>query len=272
TDIKNWLPQEKNKHQLFETVKYYLFFRKEGVISAKYGSLQKIAYLACDHWRKEGVLDQIDVHLAVPTPRIFGIPVFADELDKVIADYGITLHVNTELSSVDPDGHKATFTTAGDQPEEFTLPYDVMHVTPHQSAPDWIKSSPLSTGSGPGYVEVDKHTHQHVRYDNVFSLGDAGSTPNSKTGAAIRKQAPVVAANVLRRLEGEDPTERYGGYASCPLTTSSSKMLLAEFDYSMEPAPSIPFIDTLKPRRDMWYLKKYGLPHLYWNYMLKGRA
>lgn len=46
TDIKNWLPQEKNKHQFFETVKYYLFFRKEGVISAKYGSLQKIAYLA----------------------------------------------------------------------------------------------------------------------------------------------------------------------------------------------------------------------------------
>lgn len=46
TDIKNWLPQEENKHQFLETVKYYLFFRKEGVISAKYGSLQKIAYLA----------------------------------------------------------------------------------------------------------------------------------------------------------------------------------------------------------------------------------
>ena len=46
TDIKNWLPQEKNKHQFFETVKYYLFLRKEGVISAKYGSLQKISYLA----------------------------------------------------------------------------------------------------------------------------------------------------------------------------------------------------------------------------------
>ncbi|PKQ20717.1 MAG: cytochrome B [Actinobacteria bacterium HGW-Actinobacteria-6] len=46
TDIKNWLPQAENKHQFLETVKYYLFFRKEGVISAKYGSLQKIAYLA----------------------------------------------------------------------------------------------------------------------------------------------------------------------------------------------------------------------------------
>jgi|SRR5659263_60190 len=45
-DYKNWLPQAKNRHQFLETVKYYLFFRKEGVISAKYGSLQKIAYLA----------------------------------------------------------------------------------------------------------------------------------------------------------------------------------------------------------------------------------
>ena len=46
TDIKNWLPQEENQHQFFETIKYYLFLRKEGVISGKYGALQKIAYLA----------------------------------------------------------------------------------------------------------------------------------------------------------------------------------------------------------------------------------
>ena len=236
------------------------------------GAPQKIAYLACDHWRKQGVLDDIDVHLVLPTPGIFGVPVFAKELDKVVADYGINVHYKAELASVDPDGKQATFTPMDDDGESFTLPYDMMHVVPHQSAPDWIKSSPLATDAPTGYVDVDKHTHQHVRYPNVFSLGDAGSTPNSKTGAAIRKQAPVVAANVLTQLAGKDPTERYGGYASCPLTTSSSKMLLAEFDYTMEPAPSIPLINTLKPRRDMWYLKKYGLPFLYWNLMLKGRA
>ncbi|MEM8922388.1 MAG: FAD/NAD(P)-binding oxidoreductase [Actinomycetota bacterium] len=248
-----------------------LFTMPSGPIKCA-GAPQKIAYLACDHWRRQGVLDDIDVHLAVPTPRIFGVAAFADALDEVVADYGINLHVNTELTSVDADGRQATFTTSGDAPNEFTLPFDVMHVTPHQSAPDWVTSSPLSTGEGPGYVEVDKHTHQHVRHDNVFALGDAGSTPNSKTGAAVRKQAPVVAANVLRRLAGSDPDERYEGYSSCPLTTSSTRMLLAEFDYTMEPTPTIPLIDTSRPRRDMWYLKKYGLPHLYWNYLLKGRA
>ena len=236
------------------------------------GAPQKIAYLACDHWRRQGVLDDIDVHLVLPTPGMFGVKAFSDQLDEVVADYGIKVHFASELASVDAASQKATFEPVGDAGESFTLPYDVMHVTPHQSAPDWVKASPLANDTPAGYVDVDKHTHQHVRYPNVFALGDAGSTPNSKTGAAIRKQAPVVAANVTARLDGRESTQQYGGYASCPLTTSRSRMLLAEFDYSMEPTPSIPVIDTIKPRRDMWYLKKYGLPFLYWNLMLKGRA
>ncbi len=236
------------------------------------GAPQKIAYLAADYWREQGVLSDIDVHLVLPTPSMFGVPVFAKALDKVVADYGINVHFKSELTSVDPDGRKAEFGPVGGDGEVFDLTYDMMHVVPHQSAPDWVKQSPLSTSEPTGYVEVDKHTHQHVRYPNIFSLGDAGSTPNSKTGAAIRKQAPVVAANVKTQLNGGNPSEKYGGYASCPLTTSRHEMLLAEFDYTMEPAPSIPVIDTTKPRRDMWYLKKNGLPFLYWNLMLKGRA
>ncbi len=236
------------------------------------GAPQKIAYLAADYWRSEGVLDAIDVHLVLPTPGMFGVKVFSDELEKVVAGYGINVHFSAELGSVDPDGRKATFDPVGDGGDSFTLPYDVMHVVPHQSAPDWVKRSPLADGTPAGYVEIDKYTLQHVRHPNVFALGDAGSSPNSKTGAAIRKQAPTVTANVLRQLDGRDPNERYEGYASCPLTTSRSTMLLAEFDYTMEPTPSIPLINTLKPRRDMWYLKKYGLPMLYWNGMLKGRA
>jgi len=236
------------------------------------GAPQKAAYLACDYWRRQGVLDSIDVHLVVPTPRIFGVSVFADALDVVIKDYGINLHTMAELESVDTGAQKANFKPMGDDGEGFELPYDMMHVVPHQSAPDWVKSSPLANDTPAGYVDVDKHTHQHVKYPNIFSLGDAGSTPNSKTGAAIRKQAPTVAANVLTQIAGGTPSDEYMGYASCPLTTSSKKMLLAEFDYTMEPTPSIPVINTKKPRTDMWYLKKHGLPFLYWNLMLKGRA
>ncbi len=236
------------------------------------GAPQKIAYLASDYWRKQGVLKDIDVHLVVPTPRIFGIPAIADNLDKVVADYGITLHTNSEVTSIDAEAHKVAVSSVADGGTDTTLPYDVLHVAPRQSAPDWIKSSPLSTGDANGYVDVDKHTLQHVRYPNVFALGDAGSTPNSKTGAAIRKQAPVVVENIDSFLKGRPLAAEYDGYSSCPIVTSSHAMLLAEFDYSLQMTPSFPGLDPAKPHRAYWYLKKYGLPFMYWNLMLKGLA
>lgn len=240
------------------------------------GAPQKIAYLACDHWRREGVLDNIDVHLVVPTPRIFGIPEIADSLDQVIADYGIHLHTNSEVRSVDAAGQKVSVAGLAEGGTDGTLPYDMLHAVPHQSAPDWIKSSALSTsavgGDANGYVDIDKHTMAHTRYPNVFALGDAGSSPNSKTGAAIRKQAPVVVDNIAAFLDGRPLPAGYDGYASCPIVTSSRQMLLAEFDYSMQLKPSVPVLNPTKPHRAYWYLKKYGLPAFYWNVMLKGLA
>jgi sulfide:quinone oxidoreductase len=238
------------------------------------GAPQKIAYLACDYWRTAGVLDQIDVHLVLPTPGMFGVPVFARELEKVVKRYGITVHFESEIVEVDADSRKATVVgVARRAGESSTLPFDMMHLVPPQSAPDWVKQSSLADPDNPaGYVHVDKHTMQHPTYSNVFALGDAGSSPNSKTGAAIRKQAPVVAENLQAVMHGKSPQVMYDGYASCPLTTSRKSMLLAEFDYTMEPHPTIPLINTKKERRDMWYLKKYGLPALYWNLMLKGLA
>ena len=204
------------------------------------GAPQKIAYLASDHWRKEGVLDDIDVHLVMPTPGMFGVPQYSAALDQVVADYGIQVHFESELAEVDPDSRTATFASMNEGGASFSLPYDVMHVVPHQSAPDWIKTSPLATDAPSGYVDVDKHTHQHVRYPNIFSLGDAGSTPNSKTGAAVRKQAPVVAENLVSYLAGRPLTAAYDGYGSCPLTVERGKVVLAEFGYGGKLMPTAP--------------------------------
>ncbi|GLZ40857.1 FAD/NAD(P)-binding oxidoreductase [Actinokineospora sp. NBRC 105648] len=234
------------------------------------GAPQKIAYLAADYWREQGVLDDIDVHLVLPTPGMFGVPEFAEVLAGVVKRYGITTHFTSEVTEVRPDLHELV--VRGPDGTS-VLPYDMAHLVPPQSAPDWVKKSALADPDNPaGYVQIDKHTMRHVRYPNVFALGDVGSSPNSKTGAAIRKQAPVVVENLLASLAGAEPTASYNGYASCPLTTARNKMLLAEFDYSMRPTPSIPVINTIRERRDMWYLKRYGLPFLYWNLMLRGRA
>lgn len=203
---------------------------------------------------------------------MFGVKEFSDELERVATHYGIEVHKNSEVTTVNPGTRTVTIT---DNAAETTseVGYDLLHVVPRQSAPDWIKASPLADPDNPGgYVQIDKNTMRHTRFDNVFALGDAGSSPNSKTGAAIRKQAPVVAANLQASMAGRPLTASYGGYASCPLTTARNKMLLAEFDYSMKPAPSIPLIDTTHERRDMWYLKRRGLPFMYWNLILTGRA
>lgn len=236
------------------------------------GAPQKIAYLAADYWREQNVLRDIRVVLVLPTPGMFGVKVFSDELERVVARYGIEVHKNSELVEVDPDGRQAVIAdnTAG---TKASIGYDMMHVVPPQSAPDWLKATKLAVpDSAAGYVDIDKNTMQHVRYPNIFALGDAGSSPNSKTGAAIRKQAPVVVKNLVAAAKGPSLPASYGGYASCPLTTSRRRMLLAEFDYTMEPKPTFPLINTTKERRDMWYLKRYGLPFMYWNLMLRGRA
>lgn len=236
------------------------------------GAPQKIAYLAADYWREQGVLRDIRVVLVIPTPAMFGVKEFSDELDRVVSKYGIEVHKQSELVELDADTRTAVIADRAHDSKE-SISYDLLHVVPPQSAPDWLKATVLAVPDSPaGYVDVDKHTMQHVRYPDVFALGDAGSTPNSKTGAAIRKQAPVVAKNLLASLAGKPATASYGGYASCPVTTSRHTMLLAEFDYTLRPTPTFPIIDTTKERRDMWYLKRYGLPAMYWNLMLKGRA
>lgn len=236
------------------------------------GAPQKIAYLAADYWREQGVLENIRVILVLPAPKMFGVEVFSQELVKVARRYGIEVRHNSEVTAIKSDLQTVTIRhNLGETSEDVW--YDMLHVVPPQSAPDWIKQSPLSTPDNPlGYVEIDPNTLQHVRYSNVFALGDAGSSPNSKTGAAVRKQAPVVVTNLLAVMRQLPPTARYGGYSSCPLTTSRHTVLLAEFDYSNEHRPSFPLIDTTHERRDMWLLKRHGLPALYWNFILKGRA
>jgi sulfide:quinone oxidoreductase len=110
-----------------------------------------------------------------------------------------------------------------------------------------------------------------VRFPNVFGIGDASSLPTSKTGAAIRKQSPVVATNLISLMQGKSLDKKYDGYTSCPLVTGYDSLVMAEFDYDGKPAETFP-IDQSKERYSMYLVKKYLLPKLYWYGMLRGRA
>ena len=235
------------------------------------GAPQKAAYLACDHWQRNGVRAKAEVTFATGAGGIFGVPEFARVLETVVARYGIDTRFSSELVEVDPGAREAVFETSGPEGKQrTTVPYDLLHAAPPQRAPAFVREGPLAGDSPFGWVPVDRHTLRHVTYPEVFCLGDVCDAPTSKTGAAVRRQAPVVVANLLAGLAGRPPVARYDGSAACPFTTARGKVLLAEFDYGLAPRPSIPFIDTTRERSDMWLLKRYGLPAYYWRVMLRG--
>jgi sulfide:quinone oxidoreductase len=236
------------------------------------GAPQKIAYLAADYWRKHGVLDKIRIVLVIPDPELFKVPVWTRELEKIAARYGIEVRLQSEVTAIDGARREVTITDRAAGTQE-TLAYDMAHIVPPQSAPDWVKESPLADPASPfGYVAADKHTLQHPDHPNVYSIGDVSAIPTSKTGAAIRKQSPVLVANLMATMKGAKPEKSYDGYSSCPLVTARDKMLLAEFNYDFEPTPSFPVISTFKERRDMWVFKRYVLPPMYWRGMMTGRV
>jgi sulfide:quinone oxidoreductase len=239
------------------------------------GAPQKITYLACDYWRKQGVLKDIDVHFYTGGSVIFGVKKYAQTLEKVAKRYGVKLHFLHNLIEIDPINKKVVFEVYKDGKvvDHVTDTYDIIHVTPPQSAPDFIKNSPLAVPNNPlGWVDVDKHNFQHVRYPNVYSIGDASSLPTSKTGAAIRKQVPILVEHLLSRIRfGKLADSKYDGYASCPLVTGYGKLVLAEFDYNNQPKETFPF-DQSKERWTMYQLKRHILPWMYWNLILRGKA
>lgn len=231
------------------------------------GAPQKAMYLSCDNWLERAVLNNIDVAFHNAGGVLFGVKDYVPALMGYVERYGIDLKFESTLIAVDGAAKTATFR---EKTGEVTRVFDMIHVTPPQIAPRFIADSPLADKAG--YVEVDQVTMRHVRYPNIFGLGDCGSTPNAKTAAAARKQAPIVAVNLLAMLKGGEPVAGYDGYGSCPLTVEKGKIVLAEFGYGGKLLPSFPkwLIDGTQPARLSWLLKSEALPWIYWNGMLKG--
>jgi len=232
------------------------------------GAPQKIMYLAADYFQRNKTNTQVEFWSG--GTRVFGVEKYEKTLKKVIARYGINTQFFVKLDEVDGPNKKAKFVGIGEanKDKEYWVEFDMLHVTPPQSAPDFVKNSPLANAAG--WLDVDKHTLQHTKYPNIFGAGDAASLPASRTGAAIRKQAPVLVDNLIAAMQGKLLTTKYHGYSSCPIITGYDKLVLAEFDYDNQPVETFPF-DQSKERWSMYQMKKFLLPYLYWNQILPGK-
>ncbi|MFO7758294.1 MAG: TIGR01244 family sulfur transferase, partial [Roseovarius sp.] len=237
------------------------------------GAPQKALYLSADHWYREGRLKDIEIHFCNAGGVLFGVKDYVPALQAYMDKYGANLDFFHNLVAVDGPARTATFEVKKPErtPERVTLEFDMMHVCPPQTAPDFIRVSPLADAAG--WVDVDQATLRHKTHDNIWSLGDVMNAPNAKTAAAARKQAPVVAENIVADIDGRAAVAQYDGYGSCPLTVERGKIVLAEFGYGGVMQPSFPkfLIDGTKPSRLAWVLKEKMLPPIYWKAMLRGR-
>lgn len=237
------------------------------------GAPQKAVYLSADAWTRSNTLKDIDVQFMNAGGVLFGVKDYVPALDAYMDKYGVTRNYFYNLIAVDGPAKKATFEVKKPEaePEIVTVDFDMLHVAPPQSAPDFVKVSPLADASG--FVDVDQATLRHKEYENVWALGDVANTPNSKTAAAARMQAPVVAENVIDDINSKSPSAVYNGYGSCPLTVERGKIVLAEFGYGGTIMPTFPkwLINGTKPSRLAWILKEKILPPVYWKAMLRGK-
>lgn len=261
------------------------------------GAPQKIMYLADDYFQQQKVKEKTNIIFATPGSVIFGVPDFAKTLQQVVDRKNINLKFFHRLVKIDGPNklayYQITLPKDSDKGlehnpnplvkvkeitnQQVAIPFDLLHLAPPQSAPDFIKNSELAHQDGPskGWLNVNHATLQHHNYSNIYGLGDVAALPTAKTGAAIRKQAPVVVQGIMNTINNTSKNLVYNGYSSCPLVTGYGKMVLAEFGYDnvrMSDPIISKFVDTTKETYSMWLLKKYGLPFMYWNLMLKGKA
>ena len=239
------------------------------------GAPQKALYLSADYWLKQGLLGKgINIEFCNAGAVLFGVKEYVVALQSYMDKYQTTLSYGHNLTKVDGENKKAWFVVTNEAGESDVVEreFDMLHVCPPQQAPDFIRSSALADEAG--WVDVDQHTLQHKKYSNIWSLGDVANTPNAKTAAAVRMQAPIVAHNLLQTMQGQQGQQvSYNGYGSCPLTVERGKIVLAEFGYGGALLPTFPkfILEGTRPTKTAWFLKEKILPKVYWDGMLKGK-
>lgn len=246
------------------------------------GAPKKVSLLTWDNCRKQGTLDNIDIHYYTASKQLYNVPHFTPRLEEIYRERNIPVDVNCRLKGIDTEAKRAYFERVETDAEgnkittPFTESYDFMHFMVPQCAPDFVRESGLSWTEGnlaaDGWVMVDKHSLIHTTYSNILSLGDCAGIPTSKTSAAVRKQLPIAVENLIAMMEGRTPEAHYNGYAACPIVTDYGHVLMCEFDYDKKEQISFPLslLDMSKEQWVAWLLKVYALKPMYFELMLRG--
>jgi sulfide:quinone oxidoreductase len=225
--------------------------------------------MACDHWRRAGVLGDLQVKLVLPAATATGLPRADAVLEQAFAEYGVEVLREARMDNVDPDAHSLTLGSSSGRRVLDDVAF--AHAVPHYRAPRWIADAGLATDPTPGLVDIDPHTLRARGHESIWAIGDAADAATRPSGGALRKQVDVLAQNLAAARDGK-PLKRYDGYTVMPITVSRKKLALNEVDRDGEASPSVPFIDPFVPRRSAWLFDRYVLPQVYFRRILRGRV
>ena len=236
------------------------------------GVPQKITWLSEDLWRNEGKHNRIEIHFHTTRNTLFPAVPRLDEAVKPLIDArGINNHFNQTLRAIDISTRTAIFeeSTENDSLHEIRRPYDLLHPMPRFRTPKPLRDGPLTREGIGGQLSDNRHTLQHQQYPNIFGVGDCAATGAAKTAATIRKQAPVVAGNLIDLALGYEPSNKYDGTSGCPLLTRYGRCMMFEFDFEGNLIHEWLYRPT-QETRIWWDFKVHGLKQLYRHIMMNG--
>lgn len=249
-----------------------VFFRPASEIKCA-GAPLKYTFLTEDYLSRRGTRGKSQLIYHAHNKGLFSVPVVNEKVKLLFRERGVQVHYERVIKAIDPARRIVTFTTPEGTVEQ---PYDFINIVPPMKAPDAVRNSPLPWQSGPwaqdGWLEVDKHTLRHVRYPNIFGVGDIAGVPKGKTAASVKWQVPVAVEHLLADIAGKSSEAHYNGYTSCPLVTRLGRAMLVEFDYQDNLLPSFP--GAIAPLEELWasWVLKTSALHPTYIQMLRGRV
>lgn len=235
------------------------------------GAPIKYTCLTEDYLVRKGTKSKSEIIFNAQNKTLFSVPIISERIRMLWLERDIKFNYDRELIAIDPGKKIATFSTPEGNDE---MKYDMIHVVPPMYAPDAVRYSPLAWQTGnwakEGWMEVDKSTLRHLRYRNVFGVGDIAGVPKGKTGASVKWQVPVAVDHLVADIEGVTSNSIYNGYTSCPLLTRLGRAMLIEFDYNNNLTPSFPgIISPLEEQWISWVMKTTSLQPNY-KAMMRG--
>ncbi len=227
----------------------------------------EFAFLADWYFTERGIREKVELTYVTPLDGAFTKPVASERLAGLLADKRIELVTEFAVGQVDGEQRKLVSW------DEREVPFDLLVTVPlHGGSPFVERSEGL--GDDLGFVPTNPQTLQSLAKPNVFAIGDATNVPISKAGSVTHFEAEALEGNVVRFLEGKEPSAAYDGHANCFIETGFGKALLIDFNYENEPVPGhFPMalgLPLLKESR-LNHLGKLMFQWLYWHVLLPGR-